>query len=675
MLFASHVRLLTMASLLVLTAACSDEDSGTPPVAPDPHKLVLLYTSDEHSEMMASSPERDDFPMASAAGEGKLHGGVARRAALLSRERADAKARGIPTLTLSAGDNAMGTLLQIAWPTHGFELRQLKSMGYNATTLGNHDFDLNLDRLASALSAAHAAGGLPAVVASNIHFDPNDPADDALAALYGEGEGALIKPYQVIELENGRRVGIVGWVGVDSSAKSPFKAPVTFSEHNVAKTDADNPEKVLPELYAEVQSWVDKLRNEHKVDLVIGLGHAGVNLQQPEYSEDDKIAANVAGIDVIISGHAHVHDATPLIVKNTTTQRDVIVLDGGARGAELGRIELSLPEDATQSVGFEPTTQALLPIDDKVVPDPAMVQEVQQTIEELEKVGPGGGSSWLEQFITRAVGSTVANDPSTPGDLYFYTLGNTAFDLPGKRPLAFFTEDAHLAMLQSLGMPAQFSIQASGTVRSELLRGATGQISFADAFRVVPLGVSPVDGSPGYPLVRVKMPVGALRLLLEFTQGIGQTDDSFDLTTGGVVADYDCSRAPIMTVAEAFNAANGRIMKLWMDSDPSDGYEQFDKLVWDRANPPSSVLGGDLYVVVTSIYIAQIMANKGVALKDMNDQPAQLTNEIVRRPDQSEVKELESFFAYLRSNDTIPERYNPSSPQATARFTRMAHCP
>lgn len=194
---------------------------------------------------------------------------------------------------------------------------------------------------------------------------------------------------------------------------------------------------------------------------------------------------------------------------------------------------------------------------------------------------------------------------------------------------------------------------------------------------MVPLGSSPFDGTTGYPLVRVKVPIGALRIMFEFASGRGEADGSFNLVGGGIVADYDCSREPITTVASAFVPENGRVMKLWMDSDHSDGLEQFDTLVWARDNPPDSpsVLGGPAYVMVTSNYIAQVLASYGVPLTDMNDEPVKPNDAVVFRTDNTEVKEVESFFSYLSEQGTIPSRYNPSATEATTRFERMAFCP
>src|SRR5690348_16370980 len=96
-------------ALVLFAAGCSSADSGGPPATND-RQVTVLFTSDEHSHLFSFSPELDDFPTMTTARSGALHGGVARRAPVFARERAAATAAGRPSVTLSAGDNQMGTL-------------------------------------------------------------------------------------------------------------------------------------------------------------------------------------------------------------------------------------------------------------------------------------------------------------------------------------------------------------------------------------------------------------------------------------------------------------------------------------------------------------------------------------------------------------------------------------
>jgi 5'-nucleotidase len=85
------------------------------------------------------------------------------------------------------------------------------------------------------------------------------------------------------------------------------------------------------------------------------------------------------------------------------------------------------------------------------------------------------------------------------------TIAHTSFDLPkvtfGECGLGDLIADAYYnvdALLE--GAPPDFAFEVGGNIRASLLKGKTGNLWFADVFRVEPLGVGP-DQKPGYPLV------------------------------------------------------------------------------------------------------------------------------------------------------------------------------
>ena len=134
--------------------------------------LTILFTHDTH----------DHFLPMSAEGGGE-YGGYTRLATLLKEQRkrpavlADGSAVQGPTVTLDAGDFSMGSLFQTIYATDAPELRALGAMGYDATTLGNHEFDYRAAGLADMLRAAVASGeALPALVQAN-YKPPESDAD------------------------------------------------------------------------------------------------------------------------------------------------------------------------------------------------------------------------------------------------------------------------------------------------------------------------------------------------------------------------------------------------------------------------------------------------------------------------------------------------------------------
>jgi len=658
---------------------------GTGGVTDNRH-LVLLYTSDEHSHLFSFSPERDDHPMATTAADGTLHGGVARRAALIAKEREEAKAAGKDVLLMSAGDNHMGTLATLAFQTESVDYAAMKALGYDATTIGNHELDFGPKALAQAIASAAQAEGVPPIVASNIHFSDTDSRDDDLAALYGSNlaDEKPIHRYLVLNTPGGLKVGVIGYVGVDASHVAPNKTPVSFSAPIDPKHDGD-PDVNLPAVYADLQPVVDILRNDEHVDLVIGLGHAGVNdPTTPEgiaAGEDTRICENVSGIDVIISGHRHQHEVQPLKMTNTATQRPCVVLSAGSEGRELGRVELTIPPDPSQPIALDEATQTLEPVNDTIVPDPVVASKVESWVARIEAAGTQG--STLAQMLSHAAGTTIVDDPASVGDLYFRKLTSTDFDVTDTHAVLWLAADAMLSqtdVLASEGVVPQTDIAAesAGVVRARLLRGKTGEISAADAFNVVPLGASPVDGTAGYPLVRAHLSLLEFRAVVEFSLALSASNDDFDLGFSGIKVEFDKSRPPAEKLIDIFDPSKGQVMRISLDTDHSDGLDQYDEVIYDRA----ASIGDDgrLLSVVTSSYIAQFAGDAGAKLKNEQGQVAPLVDLVLHRNgaggDGSEVKEVEGFMRFLLASPggKLPATYDVSSPSFGQRWVCVGGC-
>jgi 5'-nucleotidase / UDP-sugar diphosphatase len=659
-----------MLATATLAGCSSDEPAAEQPTSP----LAVLFTSDEHSHMLASSPELDDYPPATAAGSGALTGGVARRATLLATERARAAGRSAPTLTLSAGDNDMGALTQVAFSEQGLDFQLLSELGYDATTLGNHEFDFGPAALAEAITAANDAGKLPPIVVSNIHFDPTSPADDTLAALYSDDvmDHAPMHPYQVLLGANGLKVGLVGFVGANAAFVAPNKAPVRFS----GQTDEQEADTaaVLPLLYADVQPIVDHLRQVEKVDLVIALGHSGMGDDTSEAgtlaAEDYNICANVAGIDLIVSGHSHRTDAAPIVVAQNGGG-SCVVLNAGYNGFQLGRIDYTLTPGSGSAPSWDPATQTLLPVDDSLVPNATMAAGLAAHIAAIEAAG--GTPSYLEGLASRVEGATVTDDPGAAGDLYFRKLGHTSFDVNDEMLVTYLSADAMLAATDQLAIPTDMALESGGPIRATLRKGKTGDIALCDAYDVVPLGSSPLDGSLGYPLIRANLAAVELRAVFEFGARLGPTNSDYRLGQAGVRVTFDQTRPAAESLADLFDDAKGWVMKMELDTDHSDGFEQYDTVIYDRA---SSFETPNRLSVVTSSYIGEFASSVGITLKGDDGYAITVPQAVLLRPDQSEVKELEAFMGFLEAmpGGELDSRYDAASPDKTVRTLCVAGC-
>ena len=651
----------------LLSFACGDNDGGG-----QARRLVLFHTNDEHSHLFGFAPEVDDFPIPDAAGDGSIVGNVARRAEVLDAQRA-ALPDGVDSLTVSAGDQTQGALPQVDFTTTSPDLALMPVLGYDVMCPGNHEFDRGPDAYAAAIEGAAAAGGVTPLVSSNIHFS-DDPGDDDLQALYGDaGSDAPIQPYRTITTPSGIKVGFIGIMGVNASFVAPLKAPVRFSAKD--DTEEGNDDSVLPEVYADLQPVVDTLRNQEGVNVVVALSHGGVNTDQPELGEDYQIASHVAGIDLIVSGHTHTALAQPQIATGPDGH-PVPIVQAGAYGRYLGRVELVLNDGERPSLDSDQADTKLIPIDDTIVPSN------QQVLTRLDDLVGQIEADVLPAQLSRIEGTQVTDDPGQLGDLYYRPMGATDFDVVGLRSrtetdMLDMSTDSMLATAEELvpDEPTLVAVQASGSVRDDIRVGKTGVLSYADLFRIFPLGVNPVDGTAGYPLTRFYVFTVELKAAFELGVSRGYIDDSLFLGGSGIRVEYDTSRPAqdLTNPLNAFDPQNGRITRILIDSDHSDGVDQGDAVaVFDINRTGSewnSSLGNatSLVPVVTTLYIASFAGAAGVTLKDKDGQAVALADTILRRGDGSDVKDDESFIRYVQSicqqnGGMLPARYDENSP-------------
>ncbi|HUP07045.1 MAG TPA: metallophosphoesterase, partial [Caldimonas sp.] len=238
--------------------------------------FTILHTNDMHSNFVGMGPSSDYSPL--TVNDDQTTGGYARIAAVIA-SRTDARKIQGPVLVLDAGDFSMGTPFAAASREIGGELQVMARMGYDATTFGNHDFDLGPDGLAQAIGVASKAGRIPAVISSNTDFTASDPALDGLRQLSNDG---LIRRHLVVE-RGGVRFGLFGVLGKEAQIYTNGAGAVKF-----------------PDPIDCARAVVKVLRETEKVDVVIALSHGGVAKgKDGRYSagDDVSLAAAVPGID------------------------------------------------------------------------------------------------------------------------------------------------------------------------------------------------------------------------------------------------------------------------------------------------------------------------------------------------------------------------------------------
>jgi 5'-nucleotidase len=687
-----------MRTLLVAAAALAVACSGSG----TDRKLVIIHTNDEHSHVLGFGPEKDDFPPGQT-GSGNIHGGASRRATILADERARAAGLGADSVTVSAGDNMMGTLVQIGSTTQSPDYRVLKMLGYDVTTFGNHEFDYGPAGLAAAINAAAGSNeGMPTVVSSNIRFS-GTAADAALSALFDETGKDASKPvhrWTTLTTKGGIKIGFLGIVGVDAAIKAPTKAPVKFSVASCC--GEDNAVASLSQIFSDLQPLVNQLRSQEKVDLVVLLSHAGVNPANLAASEDHLIAQNVTGIDVIVSGHTHTnYPAT--VVTNPTTGRGVLIQQAGRYGELVGRIQLTVKADG--HVEFDLPNAAMRQVDNTIASgDPRIDALMTAFVAGLESTAVTTTPvklSFLEYTLTQALGGDFAHpvkhDPNTTGDLYFKSLGKTTFTIASdalhrESQGQILATDAELWAAEQAGLGADLAVFAQGAVRSDILPGKAGDISFADVYRVVPLGGSPVAGTPGYPLCRFVLALaeikGAFDLVSANLAQQSVSNNDYFLVGSGMRFTFDPSRAPFDASGDPLDPRNGRIVKIeaMARADHAGGvYEGPYTVIYDASHlnahgDPDPFFGNanalKPYTVVTNLYVATLSYIGGVKLKSPTTGAvlAGPSDSIIQRPiSGAEIKDWEALAGYITNQSaanggTLPNRYDAKVSTTNRRF-------
>jgi len=272
----------------------------------DEQVITILHTNDVHSRI-------EPFPRDGGRNAGLA--GAARRATLIRRIRAAQP----HTLLLDAGDVFQGTPYFNLYKGV-LDFRVMSALGYDAMTIGNHDFDAGIDGLLAAREHARF---------------------DLISANYdvsGTPLAAHVQPYRIYTV-GPARVGVFGLgVMLEGLVPSELFGGVRYEPPvGVARRMAR------------------RLRREERCDLVICLSHLGNHGYKGEIG-DQLLATDVEGIDLVIGGHSHTFMEEPTRVAHRG--RETLVFQVGWAGIFLGRVDFRFRGGVLQGA-----QAAALPVD------------------------------------------------------------------------------------------------------------------------------------------------------------------------------------------------------------------------------------------------------------------------------------------------------------------------
>jgi 5'-nucleotidase/UDP-sugar diphosphatase len=263
--------------------------------------LSVLHQNDFHSRH-----EPVDRGGAACRGPAGCAGGAARLATLVARERQIADADQRAHITLDAGDQFMGSLFYTHWRGDA-ELAVLRAIGFDAMAVGNHEFDHGPANFARFVAAAPFP-----VVAANI-----DAARESALA-------GLLRRSVIID-RPGMRIGVFG---LTTEATPQIASP--------------GPNLRFLNAIAAAAETAAALR-QAGAGTVIALSHLGL-------TEDRALVRATQNIDLVVGGHSHTLlsntvSGAPLpcpVVETATDGRAVPIVQAGANGRFVGRIDLAL---------------------------------------------------------------------------------------------------------------------------------------------------------------------------------------------------------------------------------------------------------------------------------------------------------------------------------------------
>ncbi|MEA5477568.1 5'-nucleotidase C-terminal domain-containing protein [Pseudanabaena galeata UHCC 0370] len=254
--------------------------------------LRILHTNDHHAHLEPAKY-----------GD-RLLGGIARRRTLIDQIRAENKTNQEPLLLLDAGDIFQGTLYFNQYLGQA-DLDFYNALNYDASTIGNHEFDRGQQVLADFIAKAKFP-----IISANIDIAPESP-------LYGK-----VRPWHVLNMQ-GEKVGLFGLTTPDTAILASVGEGVKFTDP-----------------IAAAKASVSSLKKQG-INKIVALTHIG-------FENDVTLARKVPDIDIIIGGHSHTsvgnipnaNHPYPLVEKNGT-KAPVLVVTDWEWGKYLGDLSVS----------------------------------------------------------------------------------------------------------------------------------------------------------------------------------------------------------------------------------------------------------------------------------------------------------------------------------------------
>ena len=568
--------------------------------------VSLIYTSDMHSHLDSANSM----------------GGSAR---LMSKIKT-IKEKYPMSFVVDAGDFSMGTSFQSIFTTDAAEMKMMGELGYDVTTLGDHEFDYGIKGLGKMIGKAAGAKKIdrtyktvkspytgksytqiesdqfmPQMVCSNIDWDATF-ADKEIAKdgrfLKRQMNRYGVSDYTVIE-KNGVRIAFFGML--DENAQGQIIERCVKWENNEERA----------------RQIVNEIKRNKEADLIVCLSNSSFMSTARSQSADEELANEVPDIDVIISAHEGPGYKEAMEVGNT------LVVSAGSDTGSVGNLVLR-----KKSGRYELKNNKLYELDKKVAEDETIKYKVDDYISLVNShYFSKYGMSYDQELASSKYGFESLDEFKV--DRNDNALGNLiadSFVYSVKRAEGNNYEKVDAAIVPNAEVRSTFS---------------KGSITTSDVFNVLSLGYGP-DEKSGYPLVSAYITGKEMQRVAEIDASMSSRNEDVILHTAGLKYNFNDHRLFL-------NRAT-------------------DIRLTDDGGGDREINNSKLYRVVAGLHTFDILAaverrSKGLLAvipkdKDGNE-IKDISKNIVKRKGR-EIKEWYALASYLDSFDgnRIPSEYS-----------------
>lgn len=386
-------------------------------------ELTIMHTNDTHASL-------DEVP---------------KRVTAVNNVRAENP----DALLLDAGDVFAGTLYFNQFQGQA-DLVFMNLMGYDAMTLGNHEFDLGTSPEGHKALVDFIKGAWFPFVSSNVDFS----GDEQFTGLFSDiissdPENGQIYNGIIKEVE-GERVGIFGLTTAETA-------------------DISSPEDIKFKDYLEEAEKAVKAFENQGVDKIVAITHIGFD-DNPAVDNDLILAEKVEGIDVIVGGHSHTELPEPVVVdvnENGASKDPTLIVQTGNGNSNLGVLDVKFDENG---VIIEHAGE-LIPVSEQEE-DPKAAEMLKEYKDEVEKVSNQEIGVTLDEPLTNPRTGDEGNETGESVRKNETILGN-------------LITDGMLASAKEYDENVVMALQNGGGIRTAI---AAGPVTVGEVINVLPFG-------------------------------------------------------------------------------------------------------------------------------------------------------------------------------------------